>query len=249
MKLLISGEGPSDLGACNNAQGQCTDGDFNRGPMAVWLARLWETLLDYNLFDFPEAVVYVSETALAQKAKESGKRMLRQRGKKQAAETGLYFSNAQQLGLMAQQLAAYHADKVMAVLFRDADGTRSAPGQLWQSKWDSMVNGFASVAFEFGVPMLPKPKSEAWLLCAGQTARHSHAALEEISGNDDSPKSAKDRWDEFMGSPQNAASEADWCASNPTAWTNLLTMPSFKAFYDRFHEVASAILQPGRVAK
>jgi hypothetical protein len=26
-------------------------------------------------------------------------------------------------------------------------------------------------AFEFGVPMLPKPKSEAWLLCAGKTAR------------------------------------------------------------------------------
>lgn len=216
--------------------------------MAVWLARLWEFRLDYNLLDTPEAVVYVTEKALAQKAKESGMRMQRQRGKKQAAETGLYFSNAQQLALMAQQLAVDCADTVMAVLFRDADGTRSAPGQQWQSKWDSMVNGFASASFDFGVPMLPKPKSEAWLLCAGQTAMHSHAALEDISGNDDSPKSAKDRWEEFMGSPQNAAMEADWCASNPTDWTNLLTMPSFKAFYDRFHEVASAILRPGRVA-
>jgi hypothetical protein len=191
MKLLISGEGPSDLGACNNAQGQCSDVDFNRGPMAVWLARLWESLLDYNLLDTPGAVVYVPETALAQKAKQSGSRMQRQRGKKQAAETGLYFSNAQQLALMAQQWAVDHDDAVMAVLFRDADGTRSAQGQQWQSKWDSMVSGFSSVAFEFGVPMLPKPKSEAWLLCAGQTARHSHAALEAISGNDDSPKSAK----------------------------------------------------------
>jgi len=75
MKLLISGEGPSDLGVCNNAQGQCSDGDFNRGPMAVWLARLWEAMLDYNLLDTPEAVVYVTETTLAQKAKESGARM------------------------------------------------------------------------------------------------------------------------------------------------------------------------------
>lgn len=216
--------------------------------MAVWLARLWESLLGYNLLDIQDAVVYVSETALKQKAKNSGKPMQRLRGKKQAVETGLYFGNARHLGLMAQQLAADNVDSVMAVLFRDTDGTRSAPGQLWQTKWDSMVNGFASADFAFGVPMLPKPKSEAWLLCAAQTARHSHAAFEAISGNDDSPKSAKDRWEGIMGSPQNAALEAEWCAGNPTEWTNLLTMPSFKAFYDRFHEVAGAILRPGRGA-
>jgi hypothetical protein len=244
MRLVISGEGPRDLGVCNNAQGQCTDGDFNRGPMAVWLGRLWESLLNYNLFGIPEAIVFVSETALAQKAKTSGKRMLPQRGKKQGAETGLYFSNAQQLGLMAKQLASEHEAPVMAVLFRDADGTRSAPGQMWQAKWDSMVNGFRSVEFDFGVPMLPKPKSEAWLLCAGQTAQHSHAALEDISGNDHSPNSAKDQWEAFMGAPQNAASEADWCVSNPQDWGNLQTMPSFRAFYDRFHEVAQTILHP-----
>jgi hypothetical protein len=50
--------------------------------------------------------------------------------------------------------------------------------------------------------MLPKPKSEAWLLCAGQTVQHSHAALEDISGNDDSPNSAKNKWEAFMGAPQ-----------------------------------------------
>ena len=248
MKLLISGEGPRDLGACNNAQGQCTGDDFNRGPMAVWLARLWEALLNYHLFDVPEAVVYVSETALDQRAKNSGKRMHRLRGKKQAAETGEFFSNAMHLGLIARQLGADEAVPVMAVLFRDTDNKRSAPGQLWQTKWDSMVNGFAAAAFDFGVPMVPKPKSEAWLLCAGQTARHSHAGLEDISGNDKSPNSAKDQWDAFMKSPQTAAQEAEWCSIHPGDWQNVLTMPSFKAFYDRFHAVANAILHPGQVA-
>jgi hypothetical protein len=166
------------------------------------------------------------------------------RGKKQGVETGLYFSNAQQLGLMAKQMAADCAGPVMAVLFRDADGTRSAPGQMWQAKWDSMVKGFSSIEFDFGVPMLPKPKSEAWLLCAGQTGRHSYAALENISGNDSAPNSAKKQWEDFMGAPQNAALEADWCVSNPQDWSNLQTMPSFRAFYDRFHEVAQAILRP-----
>ena len=246
MKLLISGEGPSDLGACNNAQGQCCDDDFNRGPMVVWLDRLWEQLLNYNLLDMPEAVVYVSKHALAQKGKESGKRMMRQRGKKQEAETSLFFSNAQQLGLMAQQLAAGTETPVMAVLFRDSDGTRSAPGQMWQTKWQSIVDGFASVAFEFGVPMLPKPKSEAWLLCAAQTGQHSHARLEDISGNDDAPNSAKYQWDAQMGTRLTATQEADWCVNSPGNWNNLLTMPSFNAFYERFHQVANAILRPPR---
>lgn len=246
MKLLISGEGPRDLGACNNAQGQCSDGDFNRGPMAVWLARLWESFLNYNLFDIPDAVVFVSEAALSEKAKTTDKRMLSQRGKKQGVETGLYFSNAQQLGLMAKELASEHEAPVMAVLFRDADGTRSAPGQMWQAKWDSMVNGFKFAKFDFGVPMLPKPKSEAWLLCAGQTAQHSHASLEDISGNDNSPNSAKHQWEAFMGAPQNAALEADWCASNPQDWRNLLTMPSFQKFYERFHQVATILCPSGR---
>ena len=216
--------------------------------MAVWLARLWEGLLCYNLLDTPEAVVYMSEHALAQKAKQSPERMKRQRGKKQEAETGLFFSNARQLGLMAQQLATSNQTPVMAVLFRDTDGTRSAPGQMWQTKWKSIVDGFASVSFEFGVPMLPKPKSEAWLLCAGQTAQHSHARLEDISGNDDAPNSAKEQWDALMGGRQTAAQEADWCANNPADWDNLLTMPSFKAFYDRFHQVADAIIYPARAA-
>lgn len=248
MKLLISGEGPSDLGACNNAQGQCSDGDFNRGPMAVWLARLWEDVIQYNLLDVPESVVFVSEAALDQKSKNSSKRMQKLRGKKQAAETGLYRGNAMQLGLLAQQLSAEQDVPVMAVLFRDADGTRSAPGQHWKSKWDSMVEGFAAANFAFGVPMLPKPKSEVWLLCAGKTAKHSHAALEDISGNDDSPNSAKDQWYAFMGSKQTAKQEADWCVDHPADWSNLRTMPSFQAFYDRFHTVAAALLRPGHAA-
>jgi hypothetical protein len=51
-----------------------------------------------------------------------------------------------------------------------------------------------------------------------------------------------------MGSRQTAAQEAVWCAENPVDWQNMLTMPSFKAFFDRFQEVANAILRPVRVA-
>ena len=244
MRMLISGEGPTDLGACNNAQGRCSDKDLNRGPMAVWLARLWEALLHYDLFDVPESVVFVSETALNQKSKQAGGRLQSLRGKKQMAETKHYFNNALQLGLMAKELAQDEDSPVMAVLFRDADGTRSAPGQLWQTKWDSIESGFSASAFKFGVPMLPKPKSEVWLLGATQQGQHSHAVLEDISGNDDSPNSAKTQLDAALGGHQSAAQLASWCETSPVYWAPVNTMPSFNAFYDRFHEVANALLRP-----
>lgn len=244
MRLLISGEGPSDIGACNNAQGVCTDGAFSPGPMAIWLTRLWEALLNYDLLAVPEAVIYVGEHVLAQDAKQSRGRMQPLRGKNKQAETGLFFSNAKQLGLRAKKLLLDSDAPLMAVLFRDTDGTRSAPGQLWQTKWDSIVNGFEAAEFHFGVPMLPKPKSEAWLLCASKQGNQSHAALESISGNDKSPNSAKAQLDEGLGRHHSAAELAVWCKTNPVDWTQLNTMPSFKTFVDRFHVVANAIIAP-----
>lgn len=249
MRLLISGEGPSDIGTCNNAQGVCMDGAFSPGPMTTWLNRLWQALLNYDLLTVPEAVVFVSEKTLAQEAKQSGKRMQPLRGKHKPAETGLYFGNAKQLGLIAKKLLQMSETPLMAVLFRDTDGTRSAPGQHWQTKWDSIVSGFRAADFDFGVPMLPKPKSEAWLLCATKEGNHSHAALEDISGNDDSPTSAKDQLDQVFGEHQSAAQLADWCQTNPVDWSNLMTMPSFKAFFDRFHVVTNAILRPAAAAQ
>jgi hypothetical protein len=244
MKLLISGEGPSDIGACNNAQGVCMDDAFSPGPMAIWLERLWEALLGYELLNMPEAVVYVSEKTLAQDSKQSGRRLQSLRGKEKQVETGWYYSNAEQLGLRAKALSAEYEAPIVAILFRDADSTRSAPGQLWQTKWESMLAGFKAADFDFGVPMVPKPKSEAWLLCATQLGNHSHAALEEISGNDKSPNSAKVQLDQFFGEHQSAAQLADWCQTNPVDWSKLMTMPSFKAFSERFHVVANAILRP-----
>lgn len=244
MRLLVSGEGPSDMGACNNAQGKCSDGDFSPGPMTIWLQRLWTALLNYDLLSIPEAVIFVSETALDQASKQGGGRMQRLRGKSKAAETGLHYGNAKQLGLMAKALETPDGPPLMAVLFRDTDGTRSAPGQLWQTKWQSMLDGFSAAEFDFGVPMVPKPKSEAWLLCASRQGHHSHAALEDISGNDNAPNSAKRQLDQALDGYQSAADLAQWCEDHPPDWHRLNTMPSFKAFFDRFHTVAQSILSP-----
>lgn len=243
MKLLISGEGVSDVGTCNNAQGVCMDDTFSPGPMAIWLIRLLEPILHYDLFSVPEAVMYVSENVLNHDAKKSGGRMKRLRGKSKQPETSYFFSNAEQLGKRAKELSDVNNSPVVAVLFRDVDGTRGAP-LVWQTKWDSMVSGFKAAEFDFGVPMLPKPKSEAWLLCATKQANHSHANLENISGNDTSPNSAKAQLDQALGGHYSAAELATWCDANPVDWSRLNTMPSFKAFFDRFHNVINKTLSP-----
>ena len=84
-------------------------------------------------------------------------------------------------------------DKVVAVLFRDSDGTATAQRGLWTDERNSMLRGFEDEGFSCGVPMLPKPKSEAWVLCALKDNPYQGCdALEERSGNDNSPNSLKD---------------------------------------------------------
>jgi hypothetical protein len=196
MIVLLSGEGPTDLGHCNNTQGQCRDVDFEAGPMTVLLDRLIETSrLGYSLLDIPEAYRYVDETTLAQRDadRKRQKRNTFLAGKKQGKETGYFHINAWILGEIAKEHEAKAGDKAVAVLFRDCDGTRSAKTGIWQEKWNSMEHGFLRAQFERGVPMLPKPKSEAWLLCAAKPNPYQNCAdLENsLSGNDASPNSAK----------------------------------------------------------
>lgn len=199
MKLLLSGEGASDLGACGNAQGWCDGADFRIGPMTVVLSQLAEVQLGYTLLDTPDSLHYISETALCEQEKARPVRLRPARSKKQGVETAYYYGNAFMLGHLAQALATESEEHVLAVLFRDNDGTRSSVGSLWDDKWKSMEDGFARSGFAHGVPMLPKPKSEAWLLCNALPHARSYANLEDISGNDDSPKSAKSQLKNALG--------------------------------------------------
>ncbi|WP_202967628.1 hypothetical protein, partial [Comamonas testosteroni] len=56
--------------------------------------------------------------------------------------------------------------------------------------------------------------------------------------------SAKSQLDQFFGGHQSAAQLSEWSTSQPESWEQLQTMPSFQAFFDRFHMVADLILRP-----
>lgn len=232
MRVLLSGEGPTDLGYCTNAQGQCEGDDFKIGPMTVLLAQAAEPSIGYDLLTTPDCLMYMGEKELSIKAKGIRRPLRPTRGKKHGVETGYFFSSAMALGMQARALGALLQEPVLAVLFRDSDGTRSSPSTLWADKIKSMRDGFAMVDCKGGVPMVPKPKSEVWLLCAAQSEVQNCEPLEDISGNDDAPNPAKARLDAVFGEHKSGEELCDWLKEEPADVARMRTMPSFEAFHE-----------------
>jgi hypothetical protein len=235
MILLLSGEGPGDIGSCAAAGGECEGGDFRPGPMALLIDQLVKPIWQYSPLG-ATAFIYASEGLLATRSKQL--RSMALPGLKRPKETGYFFKNARALAQLAKEKTTPRLS-VGAVLFRDSDGTRLAGNSLWQEKWVSIANGFEAEAFELGVPMVPKPKSEAWLLCAVQQNQYTNCArFEDISGNDASPNSAKKQLDATLAAM--GKQYADMCdmIRDGAVQARRIGMPSYDRFRERLEQVA-----------
>lgn len=154
-----------------------------------------EKRLGYSLVEY-QAWTLFSKAELAARAKQMKPRS--RKGKKQPSETRYFYNNARALALLAGELEA--EDRVV-VLFRDGDGTATSTRQEWAQKSQSMLDGFAVEGLTTGVPILPKPKSEAWWLCALRNDYQNCQQLEDESGNDASPNSLKSQIETYLGEP------------------------------------------------
>lgn len=236
MFFLLSGEGVTDMGTGQEASTICEGEAFLVGPMASIVAKIVEAKHHYSILN--GACGFVSEGSLAHRAEElkTVKKKLRLPGKKQAKETRYFFNNARILARFAKEKAAALDDEVVAVLFRDSDGTASAGRGEWHDKRESMLDGFEEEGFDKGVPMIPKPKSEAWLICAWKNHPYQGCeALEERSGNDHSPNNLKDELDELLDEEVTPDSLSEKVGESFDI--DRIKMPSFKAFRDRLEEV------------
>lgn len=236
MFFLLSGEGVTDMGAGKGATTICEGEDFLVGPMATIVGKVVEAKHDYSILG--GACGFISEGSVAHRAEElkAVKKQLRLPGKKQAKETRYFFNNARILARFAREKAADLNDEVVAVLFRDSDGTASAGRGVWHDKRESMLDGFDEEGFDKGVPMIPKPKSEAWLICAWKNDPYRGCeALEERSGNDRSPHNLKKELEELLG--EGVTPELLREKISQSFDIDRIKMPSFKAFRDRLEEV------------
>lgn len=244
MILLLSGEGPTDIGATQSQQCPTPTADVAWGPMGMMVNKLVEPIWGYEPIN-GGGLMFVAKGALSayqRETKATKRRSLALPGRDRPQETAFFFENARALARMAKDLAESEQCQTGAVLFRDADGTRSADRSQRTAKVSSMVSGFAAEEFSHGVPMVPKPKSEAWLLCALQRTPYQNCVqFEALSGNDDSQNPAKEQLDAALGTHGSADDLSDYVADGRVD-VQRIEMPSFNEFRDRMVEVARAML-------
>jgi hypothetical protein len=237
MFFLLSGEGITDLGIGKRGVAVSEGEDFVVGPMTVIVDQIVEKRLGYSICEVG-CFGYVSEDYVANKAGElkAAKKKIRLPGKKQAKETRYFFNNARLLSRIAKEQERQRKDDVVAVLFRDSDGTVSSGHGLWDEKRQSMIDGFEEEEFSRGVPMIPKPKSEAWLICAlKKNAYQNCQTLEDRSGNDKSPKSLKKELEAILSEEITVRLLCEKVLKSVNI--DKIKMPSFKAFRDRLEQV------------
>lgn len=236
MIVVLSGEGPSDLGCCINGQGSCLVPDFQYGPMTHFVDKELESLMHFSLLgSTPDCYRFVSKSELismAQDLRQNKKTMTLKGKKRPEAETGFFYINALMLGKKAIEIAEPDNEAVMAVLFRDSDGTRSSDPTLWQDKVNSIHQGFRDSALgQRGAAMVPKPKSESWMLCVLRDNYHHCARLEELSGNDDVDNSAKQQLERALNGDASTPAQLRGLENVEIDTEQLAEqMPSYNAF-------------------
>lgn len=245
MLLMMSGEGPSDIGRCAQPIGTCRNGDVEYGPMAILVDQVLASRLAYSVLnDTPEQVIFISKQAIEAEivTSKANRRNIALTGKKAGQETGFHMKYAWAFGKMAMDIESAEQDQGIAVFFRDSDGTNANPGGNWEEKWSSIERGFQRAQYPRGVPMLPKPTSEAWLLCAAQEHPYQRCErLEDLPGNVVSENHPKHLLDAAFGAHKNSAELCEWLAENPIDQDRAASMPSFSRFRDRLNVAVKCV--------
>lgn len=176
--ILVTGEGSSDMGGSNNGHLISSGASYNLGPMALLAVRLLQKIIpDWNEdnIDFQSPnnwMTCISGSELARQAKGVRKHRPSTKLKKGFVE----HANR------ATTMAGYAKDNEHQLAFYFHDTDKCDFDDLHQS----IMLGFNGIEGVHGIPMIPKPTSEAWLICGQKQDPYAHCtALEtELSGND-----------------------------------------------------------------
>lgn len=104
-----------------------------------------------------------------------------------------------------------------------------------------MLDGFQEEGFSRGVPMIPKPKSEAWLICDWKAQPYQNCGrLEDRSGNDDSPNNLKAELEALIGARPTRQNLCELMGTRPID-IDRIDMPKFREFRKRLKEVINTI--------
>lgn len=182
MIVLCSGEGPSDIGANDYDPASGVYNAPKWGAMGnLLLSMLRECRADYHDYDTHKII---HKKALQEYVHAAAARTSLLRGLDHPAGCAYFRKIAYVFALIALDEQNDSDDDVMAVLFRDSDSGSEAGNVLWRDKFKSIEDGFKLACFKGGVPMVPKPTSEAWCLAMFETSSKLCHKLENASNRD-----------------------------------------------------------------
>ena len=246
--LLLSGEGRRDIGyALNPAAKICSPEEWVPGPMGKIVDQLYALHAGHSAIE-NHAAYFVPEHKLTEHAKLISHPKLR--GKN---NNHFHRKNAIALASLAYTLSdSLDTKPIVVVFFHDCDGTQSSPTTRHSTLYDSIngeKGGFKIAGLCSGVPMIPRPKSEAWLLCAFKDPPYQHCAqLEDLPGNDASPQSAKKLLDDRIAELGEGGCryDCDLCCECKIN-INRIDMPSFNIFKADFLKAMSCNCHTWRI--
>jgi hypothetical protein len=225
MYLIFSGEGSTDMG-----------NEEYPGPMLHFIDRIASKKLSFSLLK-EKCYEFISRSQLSERAKQLSilPKAATLPGRKRNRETAEFYKNARALAVFAKEREE-EKDGVLAVLFRDSDTVEQ---DVWQTKWDSVCNGFDAADFTRGVPMIPKPVSEAWILCAiyrKENIKHDSSKLENTKHGSDDKHSLKIELEKKLGERPTRELLNDKIQSGKID-EGYINLASFKIFKSRLTEL------------
>ncbi|MET4729599.1 hypothetical protein ABIE09_003413 [Lysobacter enzymogenes] len=232
MFVILAGEGASDMGLA-------IPGEARPGPMAYIVDQLIFKKFEFSPLE-SGLVYWVSRAELSSISKQQDlrPRMILPGARRGVGHAG-HARHAAALAWYAKSKEAEEGDKSIAVIFRDSDGTQSASNDNWDRLVEAIESGFSAMSFSRGVAMVPKPKQEAWILCAKKDDAYMHChLLEQESGNDHCLNPLKDQLAKICGGEPNTEVMSEWVVTGQVD-IERIEMPSFS----RFREAMSLAMQ------
>jgi len=194
-RVVVSGEGVTDIGIATNGEHIAHEENFQPGPMY----KLIEKLLSQHLPDWHQGLEtttsFVYRKGLGELVR--GKDVPTRFPSKNKAVQGHveHTKRAFALSLVANDLTG-EGENTLAVYFHDTDGTRSELARepkRQENRVEAIKLGFNTAGFSTGVAMVPKPTSESWLYCSCKDSPYITCQQLEtsLSGNQKSDRHPK----------------------------------------------------------
>lgn len=220
MIFHVLGEGSSDFGSWNVHT-------LKKGCMNYLLDWLWSHHSPQGM-PLPKQKLH-SRDAIS----KTDPRAIGSRGHHLPKQTRFAFMGAIALAHFAQA----ENETAGAVYFTDADHTRSEDKDIGEKLRDAIQQGFDFAAFGLGVPMVPNPNQEAWLLAyyqrymPKQTAYNHAERFEALAGNSRAKRqnNPKEQLSECLEKAGLDEREDEEEIVNRVDW-NRVSMPSYDIF-------------------